>query len=478
MVREVLPNVLPAMFSIALLGIAVVIVAEGGLAILGVERAAARGVVGQRSSPTAQSNLQNAAVGRVRAVVFIFLTVLSLNYLGDVVRARFDVRESVAVSPRRRRRGRRPLRRRAARRPAARGRRPAHRLQDRPRRSCTRSTASRSRSSGARRSASSASRAAASRCCRARSWACCRSNVDAARQHPVRGPRDRRRRRRRRCASYWGTQMAMVFQDPMTSLNPVMQIGKQITESLRYHLDVSKDYANETALALLQSVGIPEAERRLQRVPAPALGRHAPARDDRDRARVRPEAAVRRRADDRARRHRAGADPRPAAGAAARAVHGDDPRHPRPRRRRRPHRRHRGDVRGPDRREGADALAVQRDAAPVHRGAAEVDPEARAAEPHPARRDQRPPARPRQPAARAASSRRAARTRRRSASPRSRRSATATTPGHVYRCFFPVGTEAGKRRARRATSPRARPRPGTPVARRRAVPSSRARLVA
>ena len=68
-------------------------------------------------------------------------------------------------------------------------------------------------------------------------------------------------RRPTRCASYWGTQMAMVFQDPMTSLNPVMKIGKQITESLRYHLDVSKDYANETALALLQSVGIPEAER-------------------------------------------------------------------------------------------------------------------------------------------------------------------------------------------------------------------------
>ena len=35
-----------------------------------------------------------------------------------------------------------------------------------------------------------------------------------------------------RCASIWGTEMAMVFQDPMTSLNPVMKIGKQITESL------------------------------------------------------------------------------------------------------------------------------------------------------------------------------------------------------------------------------------------------------
>jgi peptide/nickel transport system ATP-binding protein len=66
---------------------------------------------------------------------------------------------------------------------------------------------------------------------------------------------------------YWGTQMAMVFQDPMTSLNPVMRVGTQITESLRYHLDVTKDYANETALALLQSVGIPEAERRLREYP-------------------------------------------------------------------------------------------------------------------------------------------------------------------------------------------------------------------
>ena len=39
---------------------------------------------------------------------------------------------------------------------------------------------------------------------------------------------------------YWGTQMSMVFQDPMTSLNPVMKIGNQITESLRYHLDVTQ----------------------------------------------------------------------------------------------------------------------------------------------------------------------------------------------------------------------------------------------
>ena len=66
---------------------------------------------------------------------------------------------------------------------------------------------------------------------------------------------------------FWGTQMAMVFQDPMTSLNPVMRIGSQIMESLRFHFDVTKDYAEETALALLTSVGIPEAERRLREYP-------------------------------------------------------------------------------------------------------------------------------------------------------------------------------------------------------------------
>jgi peptide/nickel transport system ATP-binding protein len=66
---------------------------------------------------------------------------------------------------------------------------------------------------------------------------------------------------------YWGTQMSMVFQDPMTSLNPVMRVGNQIMESLRFHFDVTKDYAEETALALLKSVGIPEAERRLREYP-------------------------------------------------------------------------------------------------------------------------------------------------------------------------------------------------------------------
>ena len=66
---------------------------------------------------------------------------------------------------------------------------------------------------------------------------------------------------------HWGTDIAMVFQDPMTSLNPVRRIEPQITDSLRQNLGVSRAEARERALALLQSVGIPEPRRRLRDYP-------------------------------------------------------------------------------------------------------------------------------------------------------------------------------------------------------------------
>lgn len=94
-------------------------------------------------------------------------------------------------------------------------------------------------------------------------------------------------------AQYWGDQMAMVFQDPMTSLNPVMRVGKQITEGLRQHLDISKDHANQTALALLSSVGIPEPERRLRQYPHEMSGGMR-QRNDRYRNCLRPETSLRR----------------------------------------------------------------------------------------------------------------------------------------------------------------------------------------
>jgi peptide/nickel transport system ATP-binding protein len=65
----------------------------------------------------------------------------------------------------------------------------------------------------------------------------------------------------------WGAEMAMVFQDPMTSLNPVVTIGRQLTEHVRYHLGMGRKEANEVAIALLKSVNIPEAENRLNNYP-------------------------------------------------------------------------------------------------------------------------------------------------------------------------------------------------------------------
>ncbi|MEO5724006.1 MAG: ABC transporter ATP-binding protein [Ilumatobacteraceae bacterium] len=65
----------------------------------------------------------------------------------------------------------------------------------------------------------------------------------------------------------WGKEMAMIFQDPMTSLNPVMKIGKQIAEPLMIHLGMSHHAAAETAERLLHDVRIPEPARRLKQYP-------------------------------------------------------------------------------------------------------------------------------------------------------------------------------------------------------------------
>ena len=64
-----------------------------------------------------------------------------------------------------------------------------------------------------------------------------------------------------------GPKIAMVFQDPMTSLDPTMKIGKQIEESLKKHLGMKDRQATERAVELLKLVGIPNAEDRVQQYP-------------------------------------------------------------------------------------------------------------------------------------------------------------------------------------------------------------------
>jgi oligopeptide transport system ATP-binding protein len=64
-----------------------------------------------------------------------------------------------------------------------------------------------------------------------------------------------------------GGQIGMIFQDPMTSLNPVLTVEKQVSEPLMLHLGMTKTQARERVIELLQMVGIPEAEKRIYDYP-------------------------------------------------------------------------------------------------------------------------------------------------------------------------------------------------------------------
>ena len=64
-----------------------------------------------------------------------------------------------------------------------------------------------------------------------------------------------------------GSQIGMIFQDPMTSLNPVLTIGKQVSEPLMLHLKMDKKEAEARVIELLKLVGIPEADKRLGQYP-------------------------------------------------------------------------------------------------------------------------------------------------------------------------------------------------------------------
>jgi peptide/nickel transport system ATP-binding protein len=64
-----------------------------------------------------------------------------------------------------------------------------------------------------------------------------------------------------------GNDIAMIFQDPMTSLNPVHKIGRQLVEAILLHRDMTKKQARARALELMKAVGIPRAERRIDDYP-------------------------------------------------------------------------------------------------------------------------------------------------------------------------------------------------------------------
>ena len=134
----------------------------------------------------------------------------------------------------------------------------------------------------------------------------------------------------RQMRSIRGGDVTMVFQEPMTSLNPSYSVGFQIMETVLHHQPVSKLRAREMAVAALRGVNMPDPDDVVDRYPPPTVGRHAPAGDAGHGHGVQPAPADRGRAYHRARRHGPGADPGPGGTGPRQAGDGDSVDHPRP----------------------------------------------------------------------------------------------------------------------------------------------------
>ena len=167
-----------------------------------------------------------------------------------------------------------------------------------------------------------------------------------------------------------GNRIAMIFQEPMTCLNPVFRIGDQIGEALTVHRTLSRTERDARVLELLELVGISEPRKRARSYPHQLSGgmrqrvmiAMALAND--------PGRADRRRADHRARRDDPGADPRAARAAEEPLRDGGAADHARPRDRGRERGAAGGAVRGPRGRDRHGARDLRAAAPPLHRGPA------------------------------------------------------------------------------------------------------------
>ena len=166
-----------------------------------------------------------------------------------------------------------------------------------------------------------------------------------------------------------GKDVSMIFQEPMTSLNPVYTVGSQVMEAIIIHQHVSKEEARERTIALFEEVGIPSAQQRVDFYP------HEMSGGQKQRVMIamalscNPKAADRRRAYHGVGRDDPGADTRQAPRAARPARHGHPVHHARPGRHCRDRRRSAGDVSRRDGRIRQGARHLFRTPASLHEGA-------------------------------------------------------------------------------------------------------------
>ena len=169
---------------------------------------------------------------------------------------------------------------------------------------------------------------------------------------------------------YRGNTIGMVFQDPMSALTPVYTVGDQIAEAIEVHQPRTGKTRRPPARRRIARAGRHRAARTTcARLSARVVRRRTPAGRHRDRDRQRSRPVDLRRADHRARRHRAGADPRRAQDRARCHRRRGAADHPRPGRGRRIRRPCAGDVRRPDRRVRRRQRCLPRSPNALHRRA-------------------------------------------------------------------------------------------------------------
>ena len=171
-----------------------------------------------------------------------------------------------------------------------------------------------------------------------------------------------------------GNEIAMIFQEPMTSLNPVFTVGRQIMESIMLHQNLGKSEARQRAVEMLQKVGIPLADQQVDEYPHQLSGGDAAAGHDRHGSVVQPLPVDRRRAHHRPGRDHPGPGARPDDGTAGRIQDLDHDDHPRPGRRRGDGGRSHRHVPGAGGGAGPGQGHLQLPQAPLYQGAARIGP--------------------------------------------------------------------------------------------------------